>query len=131
MRVSSRGEYGLRALYDLAEHYDEGPVSSAAISKRQHIPQDYLNQLLIVLRHAGFIRSARGRRGGHQLARSPQKIRLRDAVRALDGTTAPIDCIETKSCDDQCPYCDVWQEIKQATDEILNGKTLADIARKY
>jgi Rrf2 family protein len=85
---------------------------------------------LIILRRSGFIRSARGRRGGHQLARSPQKIRLSDAVRALDGTTAPIDCIEAQSCGDDCPYCNVWQEIKQATDAILKGKTLADITAR-
>ncbi len=129
MRVSSRGEYGLRALYDLAEHYAEGPVASAAIAKRQHIPQDYLNQLLIVLRRSGLIKSARGRHGGHQLALPPRQIRLSDAIRVLDGTTAPIDCIEEQSCNDQCPYCDVWHKVKQATDEILHNKTLADIGK--
>src|SRR5574341_1415205 len=94
MRVSSRGEYGLRALYDLAQHYSDGPVPSSDIARRQSIPPNYLNQLLIVLRRSGLIRSERGRNGGHRLARPPHKITLREAVRVLDGTTAPKECVE-------------------------------------
>jgi Rrf2 family protein len=130
MKVSSRGEYGLRALYDLAEHYSDGAVPSSAIAKRQHIPQDYLNQLLIVLRRAGLIESERGRNGGHRLARAPHQITLSQAVRALDGTTAPVECIEDiASCDDHCAYCNVWREVQSATDHVLDKKTLADVTR--
>lgn len=130
MRVSSRGEYGLRALYDLAEHYAEGPVPSADIAKRQHIPQNYLNQLLLVLRRSGLIFSDRGRNGGHRLARAPEKITLGEAVRVLDGTTAPAECVDdARSCDDHCAYCYVWREVKEATDGILGKRTLADVAQ--
>lgn len=130
MRVSSRGEYGLRALYDLAEHYAEGPIPSADIARRQRIPQNYLNQLLIVLRRSGLIRSERGRHGGHQLARPPQKITLGEAVRVLDGSTAPADCVdEALTCDEHCAYCYVWQEVKSVTDSILGKRTLADVTR--
>ncbi len=131
MRVSSRGEYGLRALYDLAEHYHEGPVPSGDIAKRQHIPQNYLNQLLIVLRRSGLILSDRGRNGGHRLARAPEKITLGEAVRVLDGTTAPTECVEdARSCDDHCAYCYVWRQVKEATDGILGKKTLADVTQQ-
>ncbi|MBI3537592.1 MAG: RrF2 family transcriptional regulator [Chloroflexi bacterium] len=131
MRVSSRGEYGLRALFHLAENYDKGPVASGEIAKRQHIPPDYLNQLLIVLRRSGLVHSSRGRHGGHQLARPPRQIKLSDAVRVLDGTTAPVECLENKNaCDDHCNYCYVWREVKQATDDILKNKTLADVTRR-
>jgi Rrf2 family protein len=130
MRVSSRGEYGLRALYDLAEHYSEGPIPSAGIAKRQRIPPNYLNQLLIVLRRSGLIHSERGRHGGHQLARPPQKITLGEAVHVLDGSTAPVDCVDNvTACDEHCPYCYVWREVKQVTDSILGKKTLADVTR--
>jgi Rrf2 family cysteine metabolism transcriptional repressor len=131
MKVSSRGEYGLRALYDLAEHYSQGPVPSAEIAKRQKIPQNYLNQLLIVLRRSGLVRSERGRHGGHQLARPPQKIRLDEAVQALDGSTAPVECVDNAtSCDDRCAYCYVWREVKEATDSVLGSKTLADVTQR-
>lgn len=130
MRVSSRGEYGLRALYDLVEHYSEGPIPSADIAKRQRIPPNYLNQLLIVMRRSGLIHSERGRHGGHQLARPPQKITLSEAVHVLDGSTAPVGCVDdVTTCDEHCPYCYVWREVKQATDSILGKKTLADVAR--
>ncbi len=130
MKVSSRGEYGLRALYDLAEHYSEGPIPSADIARRQRIPQNYLNQLLIVLRRSGLVRSERGRRGGHQLARAPQDITLDEAVHVLDGSTAPVDCVDdVTACDDHCAYCYVWREVKQVTDSILGSKTLADVAQ--
>lgn len=128
MKVSSRGEYGLRALYDLAEHYDQGPIPSSDIARRQHIPPNYLNQLLIVLRRSGLIRSDRGRRGGHQLARPPQSITIEQAVQALDGSTAPVDCVDDATlCDEHCAYCSVWREVKEATDSVLASKTLADI----
>lgn len=130
MRVSSRGEYGLRALYDLAEHYAEGPIPSAEIAKRQHIPPNYLNQLLIVLRRSGLIHSERGRRGGHALARPPHKITLGEAVHVLDGSTAPVDCVEEATdCDEHCAYCYVWREVKSATDDILGKRTLADVTQ--
>lgn|SRR5574341_1154490 len=130
MRVSSRGEYGLRALYDLAKHYSDGPVPSSDIARRQSIPPNYLNQLLIVLRRSGLIRSERGRNGGHRLARPPHKITLREAVRVLDGTTAPKECVEDAAvCNDHCTFCYVWREVKSATDGILANKTLGDVTR--
>lgn len=131
MRVSSRGEYGLRALYDLAEHYSDGPIPSSDIARRQSIPPNYLNQLLIVLRRSGLIRSERGRHGGHRLARPPHKITLRQAVRVLDGTTAPKECVEDASvCNDHCAFCYVWREVKSATDNLLGSKTLADVTQR-
>ena len=131
MKVSSRGEYGLRALYDLAEHYDEGTIPSSDIAKRQHIPQNYLNQLLIVLRRSGLIHSERGRNGGHRLARPPKKITLGEAVRVLDGSTAPVDCLDdAAACDAHCAYCNIWREVKDATDSVLGKKTLADVTQK-
>jgi Rrf2 family protein len=76
MRISSKGEYGLRALFDLAQRYGEGPIQSDDIAARQGIPANYLNQMLILLRRAGLIDSLRGPQGGHMLARSPEQINL-------------------------------------------------------
>src|ERR1044071_10275970 len=89
MRISSKGEYGLRALFDLAQHYGEGPVQSRDIHERQDIDENYLNQILISLRKAGLIESVRGPQGGHRLARPPAQITLLEVVTAVQGPPPP------------------------------------------
>lgn len=91
MRISSKGEYGLRALFDLAQHYGAGPVQSRDIHERQGIDENYLNQILILLRKAGLIESLRGSQGGHRLARPPHQITLLEALTALEGPLLPDD----------------------------------------
>src|SRR3954463_14486856 len=91
MRISSKGEYGLRALLDLAQRYGEGPVQSHDIQERQGIDENYLNQILISLRKAGLIESVRGPQGGHRLARPPAQITLLEVVVALEGPLLPAD----------------------------------------
>lgn len=88
MRLTSKTRYGLRALVDLALHRGGPPVQSHDIAARQGIPESYLNQLLILLRRAGLVRSTRGPQGGHALARPTAAITLADVVAALDGPTA-------------------------------------------
>lgn len=87
MRLNSKTDYGLRALIDLALHDSGLPVQSRDIAARQHIPESYLNQLLILLRRAGLIRSIRGPQGGHHLARAARTISMADIIAALDGPT--------------------------------------------
>lgn len=87
MRLTSKLFYGIRALIDLALHAGGPPVQSHEIALRQGIPESYLNQLLILLRRGGLIRSVRGPQGGHLLARGAGVVTLADVVRALDGPT--------------------------------------------
>jgi Rrf2 family protein len=89
MRISSKSGYALRALFDLAQHVGEGPVQSEEIARRQGIPVNYLNQLLITLRRAGLIESMRGPQGGHMLARAPEAITLLEILNALEGPLLP------------------------------------------
>src|SRR5437867_13151692 len=96
MKVSTRAEYGLRALIDLASHYGEGPVQTHQIAARQGLPEPYLNQLMTSLRRAGLATSKRGPAGGHVLARSPEAISPRAAFDALEGSTAPGWCAESE-----------------------------------
>ena len=132
MRLSSKGEYGLRALFDLALHYGQGPIQAKDIAKRQDIPELYLHQLLITLRRAKLITSRRGPQGGHSLARPPDQINLAEAVLALEGSTAPTPCVEdnsTRKCPvaEQCALRQIWQQVKRATDTILKNTTLEDL----
>jgi Rrf2 family cysteine metabolism transcriptional repressor len=133
MKVSTRAEYGLRALIDLAGHFGEGPVQTHAIATRQGLPEAYLNQLMTTLRRAGLVTSKRGPTGGHVLARAPEAITLREAFDVLEGSTAPWWCVETD--DPDCVYAagcglrPVWQAINTAVERVLSEMSLADIAR--
>ena len=85
MRISSKVEYGIRALLDLALHRHQGPSLSRDTAQRQGIPETYLNQLLLQLRHSGLVSSVRGPRGGHMLARPAEDITLLEIMEALEG----------------------------------------------
>ncbi|NOZ06584.1 MAG: Rrf2 family transcriptional regulator [Chloroflexi bacterium] len=134
MKISTKGEYGTRALLELARYYGKGPLQSSQIADRQQIPENYLNQLLIILRRAGLIQSIRGPQGGHQLSRPPAEINLAEALRALEGPTAPRDCVEEgiQDCSlyDICAIRDVWYDVKQATDRVLNAVTLEALSHR-
>ncbi len=133
MRVSSKGDYGVRALIELAHHYGEGPIQSSEIAARQQIPEPYLDQLLTSLRRAGFIRSTRGPQGGHQLAREPGEMRLSDVIVALEGSMAPIACLDNEAgCPktNGCTQRAVWEEVLQATVAILERTTIGALAEK-
>lgn len=134
MRLSTRGEYGFRAMLDLAQWYPDGLVHARDIAARQSVPPAYLNHLMTALRRAGLIVSTRGPGGGHSLARSPNMITLGQILEALEGPYSPIGCV----ADDietgcrrvaSCALRQVWQEIKGATEGVLGSRTLADLLR--
>ncbi len=135
MKLSQKGEYGLLALLELAGQYGTGPVQSAAIAAAREIPAQYLQQILLSLRRAGLVRSGRGPRGGHVLARPPQQVTLLDAVRALEGATAPAACAVRESapgCPQRghCVLAGVWRQVDEATQDVLGAVTLAELARR-
>lgn len=131
MKTSTRAEYGLRALIDLAAHYGEGPVRSRLIAQRQGLPEPYLNQLMTMLRRAGLVTSKRGPTGGHLLSKPPAEISLKEAFEVLEGSTAPWWCAEVDDPDcefaSDCGLRPVWKAIGVATDGVLNRLTLADL----
>ncbi|OFX30005.1 MAG: hypothetical protein A2Z07_12890 [Armatimonadetes bacterium RBG_16_67_12] len=131
MKVSTRAEYGLRALIELAGRYGEGPVQTHVIAEQQGLPEPYLNQLMTTLRQAGLVTSKRGPAGGHTLARPPAQITLREAFSVLEGTTSPWWCVEVK--DPDCEYAGtcglrpVWQALQAAAEGVLDRLTLVDL----
>src|SRR3954468_7560944 len=92
MKVSSRGEYGVRAMVALAKNYGHGPMSIAAVSKASSVPMPYLEQLIGPLRRAGLVQSTRGAHGGYQLTRDPHEVRMGEVIQALEGPIAPMIC---------------------------------------
>jgi Rrf2 family protein len=133
LRVSTKGDYGVRALVELAHHFGQGPVQSAEIASRQEVPEPYLDQLLTTLRRAGFIRSVRGPQGGHALIRDPGDVRLSEVMGALEGSLAPLACVDDpEACTKSggCIQRDVWVRVRDATQEILDSVTIGDLAEK-
>ena len=93
MKLSTRGQYGLKAMFVLAEEYGtQEPVYLSEIAKRQHIPENYLEQLARELRKAGLINSIRGPKGGYLLSRAPESISVGEILRTVEGDLAPTDC---------------------------------------
>ena len=133
MKVSTKGDYGVRALIELAHHYGQGPLQSAAIASRQEIPEPYLDQLLTALRRAGFVRSVRGPQGGHALISEPHQVKLSEVLVALEGSLAPTACVDDPdACTKEggCVQREVWERVRDATKEILESVSIGDLAEK-
>src|SRR3954449_8727422 len=92
LHFSTRGEYGVRMMVELARHHGAGPVSLAEMADHENLPRPYLEQLVVSLREAGLVHSTRGAHGGYQLSRAPGDIRMGEVLRALEGPIAPMVC---------------------------------------
>jgi Rrf2 family protein len=136
MKVSTRGEYGVRAMVALARHFGQGPVSIADISRETSIPSAYLEQLIAPLRRASLVTSKRGAHGGYTLSRTPDEVRIGDIYRVMEGPVAPMDCVSEDPTDQTCPLIDgcetrpIWLKVRDSIVEALDSTTLADLANK-
>ncbi len=135
MRLSTRGHYGLKAMYDLARHYGAGPIPLKNVAARQNISGYYLEQLIAVLRKGGLVKSVRGAQGGYVLARPPDEIRVGDIIRILEGPIAPVECvseIRTAECDqaDRCITRTVWEKVRDSITQVMDSISLADMCRE-
>jgi len=136
MKLSKRGEYGLRAMIDLAA-WNSGSevVQIKEIAEREHIPPKFLEQILLALKNAGLLQSKMGVGGGYYLAKPSDQITLGHIVRVLDGPLAPIRCVsqmayEACGCPDEqtCGLRLVMLDVRKAIAEILDHTTLTDVA---
>ena len=105
MKLSTRGQYGTRALLELALHYGEGPVPLKDIARSQQISLQYLAHLITPLVAAGIMRSTPGARGGVWLAKSPQEIKLSEVLQLLEGSLAPVECINNPEACSRSDLC--------------------------
>jgi Rrf2 family transcriptional regulator, cysteine metabolism repressor len=123
MRVSSRADYGVRALFELALRVGQGPVHSKEIAARQEIPEAYLHQVLGALGRAGLIKSTRGPLGGHELATQPSDVSVYAILTALDGVDQ-----KTHPHPDGIGAADVvheiWHEMQEQNERLLRSITL-------
>ncbi len=133
MKLSTRGRYGTMALLDLALHQAEQPVLLRDIAQRQQISLPYLEHLITPLVAAGIVRSTRGARGGVSLARPPEQIKLSEVLQLLEGSIAPVECIDNPGICKRSELCvtrDIWGELKQAIDGVLESTTLQDLVER-
>jgi len=138
MKLSKKSEYGLRALLELTLAYGKTSLQRHDIADRQHIPVEFLEQILLALKRAGLLASRRGMKGGYQLIKPPEDITVGQVIRILDGPLAPIGCVSKtayQKCRD-CPYADkalcpvqhVMGPVRDAIAGILDNYTLNDFA---
>lgn len=134
MKISSRGEYGVRAMLDLALHYGQGPTPLKRIAERQDISEHYLEQLVASLRKAGLVISHRGAQGGYELASEPQNIKIGDIIRVLEGPIAPMECVEDDhdNCSHiaKCATRVLWKRLQSSMEVVLENTTLEWLAQE-
>ncbi|MCC6140840.1 MAG: Rrf2 family transcriptional regulator [Nitrospira sp.] len=141
MKLSKKSEYGLRALIELTLAYEQTTLQRHQIAKRQHIPIEFLEQILLALKRAGLLASRRGLKGGYTLIKPPGAITVGQVIRILDGPLAPIGCVSKtayQKCRD-CPYADkaqcpvqhVMGPVRDAIADILDNCTLNDFASSH
>ena len=133
MKLSTKGRYGTRALLELALHWDEGPVLLKDIAQRQQIPLSYLEHLIGPLIAARIVKSTRGSRGGVSLCKPPQEIRLSEVIQLLEGSIAPVECVNNPDICPRSDFCvtqDIWGEVKEAISKVLESTTLQDLVKR-
>jgi Rrf2 family protein len=135
--LSAKCKYGLKAMVYMARHGAKGPLLIADIAEAQRIPKKFLDVILLELKTHCLLSSKKGKGGGYQLARLPDKIFVGDIVRILDGPLAPVSCVSKaayRRCDDcgdehACEIRAVMQKVRDAIASVLDHTTLADMAR--
>ncbi len=134
MKLSTKGQYGTRALLDLALYEKGEPVPLKDIAQRQQIPLQYLEHLITPLITAGIVRSIRGAKGGIMLAKNPEEIRLNEVIQALEGPIGPTECLNNPGVCGRSASCvtrDVWDELKKAMEGVLEGTTLQNLVERH
>ncbi|MEJ2568675.1 MAG: Rrf2 family transcriptional regulator [candidate division WOR-3 bacterium] len=134
MKLSTKGRYAARAMLDLALNHNKGPVSAKEIAKRQKISERYLENIFSVLSKAGLVNSTRGKSGGFSLSGNPEDIDLGEIIMAVEGSLAPVDCVENSSHCDRVSICvtyEIWRKLEKAMMDILSSTTLKDMIDIY
>ena len=137
MKLSTKSTYGLRAMVNIALEQKKGAVSIKEISKKENISSVYLEQLLNKLRREDLVKSVRGPSGGYVLSRKPDDITVKDIVKTLEGSIAPVDCATGREgrrtvCNKNknCAARIAWTKLAKAIDDCLKSVTLADLCGK-
>ncbi len=128
MNISVKGDYALRAIFDLASQRDGHPIKIADVARRQKIPQKFLELILSGLKQGGFVESRRGAEGGYLLARSPETITVGEVFRYVEGVKNKKSSPRHQAAD---PFREVWNRVELAIAGVLDHTTFADLVRDW
>ncbi|MBW8001856.1 MAG: Rrf2 family transcriptional regulator [Planctomycetes bacterium] len=133
MKLSTRTEYGIRAVLELAGNVGNGPLQLKIIAQRQNISIKYLEQLMAILRASGYVRSIRGSRGGYIIGKPANQIKISEVFRTLEGPITTSECIDNE---DYCPNTkdcvmrELWCRVQKSMMDVLESVTLQDLIDK-
>jgi Rrf2 family protein len=131
MRVSAKADYAVRAAVELAAA-DEGPVKGERLAEAQQIPLQFLEHILLELKHSGIVRARRGAKGGYWLARPADEVTIADVVRAVEGPIADVQSTPPEAIEysgNAEPLRDVWVAVRASLRSVLEVVTLADLVK--
>jgi Rrf2 family transcriptional regulator, cysteine metabolism repressor len=128
MNISVKGEYALRAIFDLAAQPPGAPVKIADIARRQQIPQKFLELILASLKQSGFVESRRGAEGGYMMARPAAALTVGEVLRSIEGSQPGR---ERKRRKEETPFSEMWQRVDSAVSEIIDKATFAELLRAW
>lgn len=134
MKLSTRSRYGLRLMFELALNFGKGSVFLKDIAQKQNISEKYLSKLIIPLKAAKLVNSARGAHGGYTLAKDPERITVREIVEVLEGDISPVECVKNSSVCERveiCPTRDIWCSLEREIFRVLESVNLRTIVRDY
>lgn len=136
MKLSTKGQYGVKAMFDLALNYGDDPISLKGIAERQGISEYYLEQLMATLRRENLVKSVRGAQGGYVLSRDPSEITVGEILDVLEGPIEISECVtddENVECSrvHYCPTRLIWVKIKTVINDVVNSITLLDMVNDY
>lgn len=135
MKLSTKGRYGLQAMVDLGVYSKDKCVSLKSIADRLSISENYLEQLMALLRKNNLVISVRGAQGGYKLAKAPNEMTIGEILRALEGSLAPTECTgnEHTVChhNDKCVTRAVWEKIRDSINEVVDNITLDQLMEDY
>lgn len=135
MKISTKGRYALRLMVDLALHFEGKYIPLKEIAARQEISDKYLEQIIIQLNKAGYVKSVRGAQGGYKLAKRPEEYTVGMILRLMEGSLAPVACTDDEDgsvCGraERCPTFDLWKKLKEAIDDVVDNYTLYDLTEQ-
>lgn len=134
MKLSTKGRYGLKAMFELSINQKDGPVPLKLIARNQNISDQYLEQIFSKLRKANLVQSVRGAQGGYLLAKDANNITVGDILTVLEGPISLSDCVLDEDICENSSICVtkvVWEKIKKGIDEVVDSITLQDMINDY
>jgi Rrf2 family transcriptional regulator, cysteine metabolism repressor len=133
--ISQKSQYALRAVFELAKRFGEGPVKIGDIADAQAIPPRFLEVILGQLKQAGFVESRRGNEGGYLLTRHPDSLSVGELLRFIEGPMAPVSCMTDKTGDGcplhpNCVFLPMWEKARVALSQVYDNTTFGDLVEQ-